>query len=137
MSSVAGVVSFYAGSTGVGKTSLLNALSGRAHYGKVTGNLKINGNEVHISDFANMIGFVPQDDIFDSELTVKENFVYAGRFKSHRSTPKHEIDALALQVITSLGLEKVTNSIIRNGVSGGERKRVNVGVELMGKPGIL
>jgi len=125
------------GSTGVGKTSLLNALSGRAHYGKVTGNLKINGNEVHISDFANTIGFVPQDDIFDSELTVKENFVYAGRFKSHRSTPKHEIDALALQVITSLGLEKVTNSIIRNGVSGGERKRVNVGVELMGKPGIL
>lgn len=59
------------GGSGTGKTSLLNALSGKAHYGKVTGNILINGKKAHIDEYKHLMGFVPQDDIIYSELTGK------------------------------------------------------------------
>lgn len=75
----------------LGKTSLLNALCGRAFYGDVTGQIYLNG---HRSDsgfaenFKDAIGFVPQDDIVYPELTVRENLLYAGRFRLPKGTDK-------------------------------------------------
>ena len=129
------------GGSGAGKTSLLNALCGRAHYGRVSGDVIINGNTAKIEDQTHAMGFVPQDDIVYAELTVFENLVFAGRFKLPRGTSRETIEFLAEEVIADLGLSRVANSLVgdvyRRGVSGGEKKRVNIGLELMAKPSIL
>ena len=87
------------------------------------------------------MGFVPQDDIVHAELTVKENFIFAGKLKLPRGTSLEYISDLADDVIADLGLTRVANSMVgdvtRRGVSGGEKKRVNIGLELMSKPSIL
>ena len=129
------------GGSGAGKTSLLNALCGRAHYGDVSGEITINGNMAKIEDQTHSMGFVPQDDIVYAELTVFENLVFAGRFKLPRGTSTDTIECLAEEVLADLGLSRVANSVVgdvhRRGVSGGEKKRVNIGLELMAKPPIL
>ena len=94
-----------------------------------------------IEDIKDSTGFVPQDDIVYAELTVRENFVFAGKFKLPRGTPDKEIQELADHALASLGLNRVANSLVgdvnRRGVSGGEKKRVNIGLELMSRPEIL
>lgn len=120
------------------RTSLLNALCGRASYGKTTGTVKVNGRETSIEDYAGCIGFVPQDDIVHAELTVRENFMYSGLFQLPAGTPMDVVSDLADETLANLGLSRVANSIVgdvrRRGVSGGERKRVNIGLELMARP---
>ena len=127
--------------SGAGKTSLLNALCGRAYYGEVTGHIYINGHEGVMDQVKPLMGFVPQDDIVYAELTVYENFLYAGRFRLPPNTTEDAISDLADDVVSYLGLNRVKNSIVgdvrRRGVSGGEKKRVNIGLELMARPKIL
>eukprot|EP00588_Corethron_pennatum_P019915 CAMPEP_0194313112 /NCGR_PEP_ID=MMETSP0171-20130528/10006_1 /TAXON_ID=218684 /ORGANISM="Corethron pennatum, Strain L29A3" /LENGTH=1166 /DNA_ID=CAMNT_0039067921 /DNA_START=59 /DNA_END=3560 /DNA_ORIENTATION=+ len=129
------------GGSGAGKTSLLNVLCGRAFYGDVAGAIFINGVEGQIQDIMHCVGFVPQDDIVYGELTVKENFLYAGRFRLPASTSEEDINELADEIIGNLGLSRVRNNlvgdVVRRGVSGGEKKRVNIGLELMSKPKVL
>ena len=130
------------GGSGAGKTSLLNALCGRAFYGTTTGTVRINGHVESIEDHKDATGFVPQsDDSVHAELTVKENLVYSGRFSLPKGTPLWEIEEYADHVMANLGLSRVSASIVgdvnRRGVSGGEKKRVNIGMELMAKPSIL
>lgn len=126
------------GGSGAGKTSLLNALCGRAFYGEVHGEIHINGQRKDIEEIKDTVGFVPQDDIVYAELTVRENFIYAGRFRLPSGTPMAEIEELADETLANLGLSRVADSLVgdvkRRGVSGGEKKRVNIGLELMAKP---
>lgn len=83
----------------------------------------------------------PKDDIVYAELTVRENFIFSGRFQLPPDTTPQEIEDLADATMASLGLSRVMHSIVgdvtRRGVSGGEKKRVNIGLELMAKPQIL
>jgi len=123
------------------KTSLLNALCGRAYYGQVTGETIVNGTPMDIDDARHCIGFVPQDDIVYAELTVRENLIYAGKFQLPKGTSQGEIEELADETLANLGLSRVADSLVgdvrRRGVSGGEKKRVNIGLELMRKPACL
>lgn len=129
------------GGSGAGKTSALNALCGRAHYGEVLGETYVNGKKMDIDGIKKMVGFVPQDDTVYAELTVRENFMYAGKLRLSRNTRRHEIEDLADTTLANLGLSRVANSLVgdvkRRGVSGGEKKRVNIGVELMARPSCL
>jgi ABC-type lipoprotein export system ATPase subunit len=129
------------GGSGSGKTSLLNALSGRASYGELSGTIRVNGIQSAMATHKNEVGYVPQDDIVYHELTVKENLMYSGRFQLQAGIKKHEIEDLADEVLANLGLMKVKDVIVgdvgKRGISGGERKRVNIGIELMRKPQIL
>jgi ABC-type multidrug transport system ATPase subunit len=122
---------------GAGKTSLLNALCGRAFYGAVEGKIWINGIQASIEEHKDAVGFVPQDDTVYAELTVKENLMYSGKFRSERNTDILDIEDYADVILAKLGLARVANTIVgdvtRRGVSGGEKKRVNIGIELMGK----
>jgi ABC-type lipoprotein export system ATPase subunit len=128
------------GGSGAGKTSLLNALCGRAFYGETTGSILVNGHEESIEDHKDSVGFVPQDDIVYAELTVRENLIFSGRFRLPKGTSNEEIEELADETLANLGLARVANSpvgdIRRRGVSGGEKKRVNIGLELMALPSI-
>ena len=102
-------------------------------YGKVTGNVKINGNESRIEEHKAVIGFVPQEDIVYADLTVRENLLYSGRLKLPAGTTEDEIAELADETMAALGLSRIANSLVGDarcrGVSGGEKKRVNIGLE--------
>jgi len=78
-----------------------------------------------------------QDDIVYAELTVRENLIFSGKFQLPGDTPREEIEDLADETMAGLGLSRVMNSIVgdvnRRGVSGGEKKRVNIGLELMSR----
>ena len=69
------------------------------------------------------------------ELTVRENLIFSGKFQLPHGTPLEEIEDLADATMASLGLSRVMHSMVgdvhRRGVSGGEKKRVNIGLELM------
>ncbi len=128
------------GGSGAGKTSLLNSLCGRAHYGETTGKIYLNGHETEIQKHVDCIGFVPQDDIVYPELTVRENFIFSGKFRLPKGSTDEDIEDLADETIANLGLSRVANSPVgdvkKRGVSGGEKKRVNIGIELMALPSI-
>lgn len=74
-------------------------------------------------------------------LTVRENLLFSGRFRLPRGTYEGDIQDLADLTLASLGLSRVADSpvgdVTRRGVSGGERKRVNIGIELMANPSVL
>jgi ABC transport system ATP-binding/permease protein len=107
----------------------------------VLGEIYINGQQKDIREIADSVGFVPQDDIVYAELTVRENLIYTGKFLLPRGTKLQEIEELADETLASLGLSRVANSLVgdvkRRGVSGGEKKRVNIGLELMKRPAVL
>ena len=116
------------GGSGAGKTSLLNALCGRAFYGEGTGSVLINGHKASIGEHMDVVGFVPQDDIVYAELTVRENLVFADKFRLPRGTSIEDIEDLADEVMCNLERIGVADSIVGDvstrGVSGGEKKRV-------------
>lgn len=124
------------GPSGAGKTSLLNLLRGQAHYAKVQGNIYINGVAVDsLNVFSDRMAFVPQDDIMNDELTVEENILYAAvLFNKRGITRRSEIMPFVHYIEELLGIEFIRNSIVgsaeRKGISGGQKKRVSVGMEM-------
>ena len=130
------------GGSGAGKTSLLNTLCGRAFYAtRISGTLKINGKEDKMENYQDIIGFVPQDDIVHGDLTVYENLLYSGLFRLPFDTPFEEIEDLADQILEELQMTHIRDSLVgtqdTRGISGGQKKRVNIGWELMARPKIL
>ncbi|EFN53135.1 hypothetical protein CHLNCDRAFT_32365 [Chlorella variabilis] len=129
------------GPSGGGKTTLLSILGGRApKLTKQDGRATFNGSKLN-KRVKRQIGFVLQDDLLYSTLTVQETLYFAAMLR----LPKHKTKAQKLErvdaVIKALGLGRCRDTIIgdhmRRGVSGGERKRVSVGHELLINPAIL
>lgn len=130
------------GESGSGKSSFLNAISGRAQYAAVSGKIALNGQVVCSEKCRRIVGLVPQDDVIHSALTVMENLVFAGRFSLSSGTPTEEIIDLAHKVLLNLGLLGVKDRIVGTSdstprISGGERRRCSIGVELMARPKLL
>lgn len=127
------------GPSGSGKTTLLTALGGRLG-GKLSGTITFNGKPFSNSMKRNT-GFVTQDDVMYPHLTVTETLVYTALLRLPSSITKEEKVTHAQDVITQLGLTKCKNSIIGDallrGVSGGERKRVSIGQEMLINPSVL
>ncbi|KAJ6229696.1 abc transporter g family member 28 [Anaeramoeba flamelloides] len=133
-----GSVTAIMGPSGAGKTTFLNTLCGKASYGIPNGTVKLNGYEESITEYKKVIGFVPQEDIMMRELTVKENMLFSAKLRLDRDMPKKDIKNFVSDVIKTLGLWDVRHSPIgdetKRGVSGGQRKRVNAGLELVANP---
>lgn len=127
------------GATGCGKSSLLNVLAGRVQYvrgAKLAGRLLTNGRPRIPASFARIAGYVTQDDTLYAQLTVLETLTLAAHFALGTSLGSgKELDAYVSSVINDLGLKKARDTCIGDdmtkGVSGGERKRVSIGVELI------
>ncbi|KAJ4801636.1 ABC transporter family protein [Rhynchospora pubera] len=135
------------GPSGSGKTTLLTILGGRLNStgtksgkGKVTGTISFNGAP-YSSSLSHNIGFVTQDDVHYPHLTVAETLLYTALLRLPDSISSKEKAIIAEAVITELGLTTCHDSIIGNsenrGVSGGERKRVSIGQELLINPSLL
>lgn len=128
------------GPSGSGKTSLLNVLAQRMSAKHIQGGVYCDGKPLDTS-FKRRFGFVFQDDIALWNLTVRETVLFAAKLKMPQSIPLSEKEARVDELIEKLGISSVANSIIgkegRRGISGGERKRVAVGVELVTGPSVL
>ncbi|KAJ1403109.1 P-loop containing nucleoside triphosphate hydrolase [Sesbania bispinosa] len=129
------------GPSGAGKTTLLSALAGKAFGCLVTGSILINERNESIHSFKKIIGFVPQDDVVHGNLTVEENLWFSAQCRLSADLSKPEKVLVVERVIEFLGLQSVRNSLVgtveKRGVSGGQRKRVNVGLEMVMEPSLL
>ncbi|MCF6359967.1 MAG: ATP-binding cassette domain-containing protein [Cyclobacteriaceae bacterium] len=128
------------GASGAGKSTLLNVLNGTDK--PTEGIVKINGIDIHQNPdhVDGVIGYVPQDDLLLEDLSVFDNLYYAGRLCfSHLS--KQELSELVDKTLTSIGLIHIKNlkvgSPLEKVISGGQRKRVNIALELLREPSIL
>ncbi|XP_031574041.1 ABC transporter G family member 28-like [Actinia tenebrosa] len=137
-----GEVTAIMGPSGCGKTTLLNTLSGKAYYGKREGVIKINGMEVvDLKSIKTFIGFVPQEDIMHRSLTIFEVLRFQAELRLPSTIPSSEKKRRVNEIIELLDLTKVKNTKIGDeetrGISGGQRKRVNIGMELVADPTLL
>jgi ABC-type multidrug transport system ATPase subunit len=129
------------GPSGAGKTTLLTVLNG--YLKPTSGEVRVNGESLYaIYDaLRGSIGYVPQDDIVHPELTVFEAIKYSAQFRLPADYSEQEIDRRVEQVIKDLGLEQVKNLEIgkpeRKVLSGGQRKRVNIALELVTDPALM
>ncbi len=128
------------GSSGAGKTTLLNVLCGSESPSK--GEVLINGINLHKDGdkLKGIIGYVPQDDLLIEELTVYQNLYYNAKLV-FRNLSHSQINKQVLGVLNSLGLSHIRDlkvgSPLSKKISGGQRKRLNIGLELIREPAIL
>jgi ABC-type multidrug transport system ATPase subunit len=134
------------GPSGAGKTSLLNILAGRA---ASRGNLSIE-SDVRLNNFAvdptdihvrQHIAFVAQDDSLQPTSTPREAIYFSAKLRLPKSTPERHLNKLVDRMLEELGLaqcaETVVGGALLKGISGGERKRTSVGVELVVRPAMV
>ncbi|MGW0841579.1 FHA domain-containing protein [Streptomyces sp. NPDC002787] len=124
------------GPSGAGKSTLLNALTGQRPAD--SGTVLYDGRDLY-RDYAELrqrIGLVPQDDILHAQLTVRRALAYAAELRFPQDTAKAERQARVDEVIRELGLQQRARQPIHS-LSGGQRKRVSVALELLTKPSLL
>ncbi|NXJ69342.1 ABCG2 protein, partial [Rostratula benghalensis] len=128
------------GPTGSGKSSLLDILAARKDPHGLSGDILINGVP-QPANFKCTSGYVVQDDVVMGTLTVRENLKFSAALRLSKSVKEQEKNERVNQIINELGLGKVADSKVgtqfTRGVSGGERKRTNIGMELIMDPAIL
>jgi ABC-type multidrug transport system ATPase subunit len=130
------------GGSGVGKSTLLNVLNGNLKPKK--GEILINGFNIHdINEkekLSGAIGFIPQDDLLIEDLTVFQNLYYNAKLCLDRYDDKKIIEVVT-QVLVDLDLDGIRDlkvgKPLNKVISGGQRKRVNIGLELIREPSVL
>lgn len=128
------------GASGAGKTTLLNVLAGIE--APSSGEVLINGYNLHSEkdEVQGLIGYVSQDDLLIEELTVYQNLYYNAKL-CFATLSEEEINQKVLNVLSSLGLEQrkdlKVGSVLDKKISGGQRKRLNIALELIREPAVL
>ncbi|WP_448527302.1 FHA domain-containing protein [Parathermosynechococcus lividus] len=124
------------GGSGAGKSTLLDALNGfRPATG---GTVLVNGNDLYryFGTYRTQIGYVPQDDIIHSELTVTQALDYAARLRLPADFTEKERQEQVRRVLSELELTARRHVLVKQ-LSGGQRKRVSIGVELLTRPSLF
>jgi len=131
-----GRVTAIMGPSGAGKTTFLSVLMGKAQ--RTSGSLLINGKPDEMFRYRRVTGFVPQDDTMIAELTVRENILFSARCRLPRSSEwtDEKIQVHVDAVIDVLGLRECADTL-SSSVSGGQRKRTNIGMELAMAPAAI
>jgi ABC-type multidrug transport system ATPase subunit len=133
------------GSSGSGKTTFLKMLSFRTdHPGEMDGKLMVNNEELSAADqaaFSRKVAYVMQDDLVLQTLTPRETIAFSAALRLPASIGRAERKELVDSIIEVLRLEKCADTLIGDsttgGISGGERKRVSVGCELVTNPAVI
>ncbi|XP_059641563.1 ABC transporter G family member STR-like [Cornus florida] len=129
------------GPSGAGKSTFLDALAGRIAQGSLQGSVRIDGKPVTTSYMKMISSYVMQDDQLFPMLTVFETFLFAAEVRLPPSISRSEKKKRVFQLLEQLGLQSATHTYIgdegRRGVSGGERRRVSIGVDIIHKPSLL
>ena len=129
------------GPSGAGKTALLECLTGQRIPTK--GKIYLNGRSLHKywDSFRHSIGYVPQEDVMHRDLTVYETLYFAAKMRLPKDLPESAIVETVDSIMMRMGLANIRDSIIGDervrGISGGQRKRVNIALELLTEPSLL
>ncbi|MCX6259168.1 MAG: FHA domain-containing protein, partial [Bacteroidia bacterium] len=126
------------GPSGCGKTTFMNALNGQSP--ATGGKVYIHGLELtsNYNLLKRKMGYVPQQDIVHSELTVRQSLYFAAKLRMPDNTSEEEIKVRIDEVLASLKINDPKISLTKVGdLSGGQRKRVSIAVELLTRPTIL
>ena len=127
------------GPSGAGKTTLLNVLSSRAS-GRVDGRVLLNGKKATAAGFKKMANYVPQDDDMLTSLTPRSQLEYVARLRTNLQG--HDRDHRVNALLRQMRLENCADVTIvardgSKGISGGQRKRVSIAMELVNEPSAL
>ncbi|MDH5380739.1 MAG: ATP-binding cassette domain-containing protein [Cyclobacteriaceae bacterium] len=128
------------GASGAGKSTLLNVLNGSDK--PSSGKVLINGIDIHRDKkkIEGVIGFVPQDDLLIEDLTVYQNLFYSAKL-CFTDLSEEKLNNLVIKTLQSLGLieskDLKVGSPLQKTISGGQRKRLNIGLELLREPSVL
>ncbi|EDW04162.1 ATP-binding cassette sub-family G member 4 [Drosophila grimshawi] len=130
-----GELNVIAGPSGAGKSTLLNILSGYTSFG-YTGEIRVNGKPRDLKAFKPNVAFITQDTTLQPFLSVKEAMHFAANLKigTHMSTEaKRE---RVLSILVAIGMYETRNTLTGN-LSGGQRKRLAIALELVNNPPVL
>jgi ABC-type multidrug transport system ATPase subunit len=137
------------GGSGSGKSTLVRALMGRQDTAEhVTGTIKVNGKKVLQNSsnfFATLVGFVPQEDVMHDDLSIEENLQFSAEWRLNENDfPLDQRRGVVEDVMARLAISKWRHDRVGRGsdtekshISGGQKKRVNIGIELVADPGVL
>ncbi len=131
------------GSSGSGKTTFLSALAKRLDSSRmfVTGDIRLNGRAYSKHELKSMSGYVMQDDMVNANFTVEETLSYTAELRMPASSTQEERTKRIAEVMKLMGIHHCRNVMVgdtRNkGISGGERKRLCIAMELLMKPALL
>ncbi|KAL6069457.1 ATP-binding cassette sub- G member 2 [Balamuthia mandrillaris] len=139
-----GEVTAIIGPSGAGKTTLLNILAGRVQSGKIDGNFLINGRprkQISLRKWRKLSAYIMQDDVLLGFLTPQEAFTFSARLRLPGGVRGNKRQEKVQSLIEELGLEECSathiGSVERRGISGGQRKRTSIGMELITDPSVL
>ncbi|CAM8916682.1 unnamed protein product [Rhodiola kirilowii] len=127
------------GPSGSGKSTLLDSLAGRLSTNVVmTGDILINGKKRRQDG---IVAYVTQEDVLLGTLTVRETITYSALLRFPNSMSREEIDGIVEGTIMEMGLQDCADRMIGTwhlrGVSGGEKKRVSIALEILTRPSLL
>lgn len=129
------------GASGSGKSTLIDALANRIAKGSLKGTVTLNGETLESRLLKVISAYVMQDDLLYPMLTVEETLMFAAEFRLPRTLSKSKKKARVQALIDQLGLRNAAKTIIgdegHRGVSGGERRRVSIGIDIIHDPIIL
>ncbi|KAF3780369.1 ABC transporter G family member 16 [Nymphaea thermarum] len=129
------------GASGSGKSTLIDALANRIAKESLQGTVKLNGEAVGERLMRSISAYVRQDDLLFPMLTVEETLSFAAEFRLPRTLPKEKKQSRVQALIDQLGLRRAAKTIIgdegHRGVSGGERRRVSIGIDIIHDPILL
>ncbi|KAJ8752728.1 hypothetical protein K2173_007038 [Erythroxylum novogranatense] len=129
------------GPSGAGKSTFLDALAGRIAQGSLEGSVRIDGKQVTTSYMKMISSYVMQDDQLFPMLTVFETLLFAAEVRLPPSISRDEKKKRVYELLDQLGLASAMHTYIgdegRRGVSGGERRRVSIGTDIIHKPSLL
>ncbi|KNA24899.1 hypothetical protein SOVF_011460 [Spinacia oleracea] len=122
------------GPSGAGKSTLLDILAARTS--PTSGTLFLNSHPISPSSYRKLSAYVPQHDACLNLLTVSETFTFTARLL-HPTSSSNSISAVVTTLLSELRLGHLSNTSCQKGLSGGERRRVSIGLSLLHDPGIL
>ncbi|KAF5206700.1 Abc transporter g family member [Thalictrum thalictroides] len=129
------------GASGSGKSTLIDALANRIAKGSLKGSVQLNGEPLESRLLKTISAYVMQDDLLYPMLTVEETLMFSAEFRLPRSLSKSKKKARVEALIDQLGLRNAAKTVIgdegHRGVSGGERRRVSIGIDIIHDPIIL
>ncbi|ORC85196.1 ATP-binding protein cassette protein [Trypanosoma theileri] len=129
------------GPSGAGKSTLLDILAQRPKSGKCGGDIRLNGRPIEQGSFRRISAYVQQEDLLQSYLTVRESIFYAAQLRTPPHLTKEQLNARTQNIMSLLRIDGVQDTLIGSevmrGISGGEKKRCAIAIELVAAPSLL
>jgi ABC-type multidrug transport system fused ATPase/permease subunit len=137
-----GMLTALMGGSGAGKTTLMDVVAGRKTQGIIKGEILANGRIVEPQIWSRVVGYVEQMDVHSACITVLESLRFAARLRlSEKDVSDAQVEAIVQETLSTIELEKLKDLVVGNpggeGLSIEQRKRLSIGVELVGNPSVL